>query len=126
MGEIEVGGPDAELLMQRLTTNDVSRLDPGDAQYSAITDEDGVMLDDTVVYRLPEGDDAEYLFVPNAGHDEQMYERWTDHRDEWGLDATVENVTDEYAMYAVQGPDAPDLVAEAADERVTDLSKFEA
>ncbi len=126
MGEIEVGGPDAERLMQRLTTNDVAVLDPGDAQYSAITDDAGVMLDDTVVYRLPEGDDAEYLFVPNAGHDEQMYERWTDYRDDHDLPATVDNVTGEYGMVAVQGPDAPELVATRADDSVLDLGRFEA
>ncbi|MUV60164.1 glycine cleavage system aminomethyltransferase GcvT [Halobacterium sp. CBA1126] len=126
MGEIEVGGPDAERLMQRLTTNDVTALDPGDAQYSAITDDEGVMLDDTVVYRLPDGDDAEFLFVPNAGHDEQMYERWTEHRDANDLTATVDNVTGEYGMVAVQGPDAPDLVAQRAGDSVLDLGRFEA
>jgi len=126
MGEIEVGGPDAEELTQRLTTNDVAALDPGDAQYSAIVDDDGVILDDTVVYRLPDGDDAEYLFVPNAGHDEQMYDRWTDYRDEHDLTATVDNVTTEYGMVAVQGPDAPELVAARADDSVLDLGRFEA
>ena len=129
MGEIAVSGPDATRLMQRLTTNDVTRLDPGDAQYAAITDDAGVMLDDTVVYRLPgSDDDPEYLFVPNAGHDAEMYDRWVDHRDEWGFDADVENRTDEWAMFAVQGPDAPDLVADAAADpsAVRDLSKFEA
>ena len=126
MGEVEVSGPDAERLMQRLTTNDVSSLDPGDAQYSAITDDEGVMHDDTVVYRLPDGWDAEFLFVPNAGHDEDAYERWTTYRDDEGLDAAVENVTDDYGMVAVQGPDAPDLVAGRAGEDVRDLSMFEA
>jgi len=125
MGEIEVAGPDATELLQRLTTNDVTALGRGDSQYSMITDGEGTILDDTVVYRLPEGEPAEFLFVPNAGHDEQMAERWTAHRDEWGLDAHVENVTDEYGMFAVQGPEAPELVADLADEPVTDLSKFE-
>ncbi len=138
MGEIAVSGPDATRLMQRLTTNDVTLLDPGDSQYAAITDDEGVMLDDTMVYRLPEsasaspaadeGDDPEYLFVPNAGHDGETYDRWTAHRDEWGLDADVENVTEEWAMFAVQGPDAPGLVADAAADpsTVRDCSKFEA
>ncbi|SNZ05659.1 aminomethyltransferase [Natronoarchaeum philippinense] len=125
MSEIEVRGPDAEALLQRLTTNDVTALSPGDSQYSMITDDEGVILDDTVVYRLP-SETPEYLFVPNAGHDEQMLDRWTDHRDEWGLDATVENRTGEYAMFAVQGPEAPDLAAGAADERVDDIARFEA
>jgi aminomethyltransferase len=126
MGQIEVSGPDALALMDRLTTNDVSALEPGDAQYAAITDEDGVMLDDTVVYRLPESGSADYLFVPNAGHDVESFDRWTGYRDEHGLDATVENVTDDVAMFAVQGPDAADHVVEATGAVARDLSFFEA
>ena len=125
MGEIAVVGPDAERLMQRLTTNDVTALDPGDSQYSTITDEEGTLLDDTLVYDRP---DAEgYLFVPNAGHDEQMADRWRSHRDEWGLDAEVRNVTDEWAMVAAQGPDAPGAVADAVtdDADVLDCRRFE-
>ncbi|WP_273836700.1 glycine cleavage system aminomethyltransferase GcvT [Halococcus sp. PRR34] len=135
MGEIEVSGPDAAELLGRLTTNDVSALDPGNAQYAMITDTEGTILDDTVIYRLPETHDADFLFVPNAGHDEEMEDRWTTHRDEWGLDATVDNRTEEYAMFAVQGPDAVDLVASAADdanatadadEPLADLGRFSA
>jgi len=124
MGEIEVRGPDATELVQRLTTNDVTRLDPGDSQYSAMVNEDGILLDDTVVYRLPSEDEPTYLFVPNAGHDAETHERWTAHRDEWDLDATVVNRTEEYAMFAVQGPEAADLVDAAAESEVTDLPKF--
>ncbi|GAB7008372.1 glycine cleavage system aminomethyltransferase GcvT [Halorubrum trueperi] len=160
MGEIEVSGPDATTLVNRLTTNDVTALDPGDSQYAAITNEDGVMLDDTVVYRLPDGVEAgtgaaaladlltefdaglgaesdagldapsgnpSYLFVPNAGHDEQMYDRWVGYRDDQGLDAAVANATDDWAMLAVQGPDAPNALDDATPTgRVVDLSKFEA
>jgi aminomethyltransferase len=126
MSEIEVSGPDAETVMQRLTTNDVSALDPGEAQYSAITDADGVVVDDTVVYRLPEGSDADYLFVPNAGHGELMHDRWTEYRDDHGLDAVVEDATDEYAMFALQGPDAVGLASAAADEDLRGLSRFTA
>ncbi|MFB6084493.1 MAG: glycine cleavage system aminomethyltransferase GcvT [Halorientalis sp.] len=128
MGQIEVAGPDARELMQRLTTNDVTALDPGEAQYAMITDEDGTILDDTVVYDLPPERDADYLFVPNAGHDGRMAHRWIDHRDAWGLDATVANRTDDYAMFALQGPDAErhllDPVAEAQRTAICDLSRF--
>ena len=155
MGEIEVSGPDATTLMTRLTTNDVAALDPGDSQYAAITNADGVMLDDTVVYRLPDGieagtateavsdlggdlaeptGDPAYLFVPNAGHDGETAERWTAYRDEHDLDAAVANVTDEWAMFALQGPAAVEVArdaigdgSETADEAdVTALSKFQA
>ncbi|MFT4905467.1 MAG: aminomethyltransferase [Natronomonas sp.] len=122
MGQIEVYGPDATELLNRLTTNDVAALDPGDAQYSAITDERGDMLDDTVVYRLPEDG---YLFIPNAGHDEGMYDRWVDHAEEWGLDAAVDNVTTAYGMVALQGPDALSLLGDHC-EAPGDISRFTA
>jgi aminomethyltransferase len=54
-----------------------------------------------------------------------MTARWTSHRDEWGLDATVTNTTEEWAMFAVQGPDSPALVADALGDR-PDLDRFEA
>jgi aminomethyltransferase len=127
MGEITVSGPDAAELMNRLTSNDVSALSPGAAQYAAITDSDGVMLDDTVLYRLPEGRDGEFLFIPNAGNDTAMAERWVAHRDEWDLDAAVENRTGEYGMLAVQGPEAAGRVVEATgDDSLADLSRFAA
>jgi len=126
MSQIDVAGPDATALMARLTTNDVGALAPGEAQYACITRTDGVILDDTVIYRLPDRDgEPAYLFVPNAGHDTQLTEWWVDHRDEWELDATVDNVTDEWAMFAVQGPDSPDHVAAVADDSMTDLARFE-
>jgi aminomethyltransferase len=124
MGEIEVRGSDATELMQRLTTNDVTRLSLGEGQYSAITDESGVILDDTVVYNRPDTDD-EYLFIPNAGHDDEMYARWTNYRDEWDLDCEIENTTEQYAMFAVQGPDSEESVAEAANDSVRDIAGFE-
>ncbi|MFP4590744.1 MAG: glycine cleavage system aminomethyltransferase GcvT [Halobacteriales archaeon] len=125
MGEIDVRGPDATTLMQRLTTNDVTALEPWTAQYAAITDEDGVMLDDTLVFRY--GDDANgrtYRFVPNAGHNESMAARWVAHRQRWELDATVADRTDELAMLAVQGPEAVDLVDDEAQGDLASLRRF--
>ncbi|GAB7019967.1 glycine cleavage system aminomethyltransferase GcvT [Halostagnicola bangensis] len=127
MGEIHVTGPDSTRLMQRLTSNDVAALEVGDSQYAAITDEDGTIIDDTVIYRLPDEDGtATYLFVPNAGTDEAMHERWITHRNEWDLEATVDNMTDEYAMFAVQGPNAAGLIGDVVEESIADLSRFEA
>jgi aminomethyltransferase len=125
MGEITVSGPDATRLTNRLTTNDVGELDPGEAQYAAVTDEDGIMLDDTVVYRLPAATDEAYLFVPNAGHDGEAYDRWVAYREEWGLDAVVENRTETYAMVAVQGPASPALLGPETDVDLGDLSRFD-
>ena len=140
MGEIEVAGPDATTLMNRLTTTDVAALEPGDAEYAAITNDDGIMLDDVIMYRLPDGteagtvaeslgemeslgseatsqsagsDDPAYLFVPNAGHDGETLDRWVDYRDAHDLDADVVNTTTDWAMVAVQGPDAEATVGDA-------------
>ncbi len=125
MGEVVVSGPDAARLTQLLTTNDVTELDPGEAHYAGVPRDDGVLLDDTVVYRLPESADGDYLFVPNAGHDEAMADRWRSHRDDWGLEADVENRTNRYAMLALQGPDAEDLLAGETDVELRDLSRFD-
>ena len=148
MGEIELAGPDATELVQRLTTNDVTTLAPGEAQYTAITREDGVMLDDTVVYRLSDaaadrlagsdrtfagadssradGAGAAYLFVPNAGNDGDAYERWVTHRDERDLDVAIHNATREWAMVALQGPDAAGIADERTDADLSSLDRFDA
>jgi aminomethyltransferase len=133
MGELLVSGPDAAALTDRLVTNDVAGLEGGQAVYAAITDADGVMHDDTIVYRLSDADaervaaDAApaYLLVPNAGHDEWAHDRWTTHRDEWGLDATVENNTDDWAMFALQGPDAATRIDGVASDPISGLGRFE-
>jgi aminomethyltransferase len=123
MGEIEVEGPDAADLLGRLTTNDPGSLDPGESQYAMITDEDGIILDDTVIYRRAE---ESFLFVPNAGHDEEMTERFEGHREEWGLDAEVTNATEECGMIAVQGPEALDHLDDETGADLADLPRFEA
>jgi aminomethyltransferase len=123
MGEVTVTGPDATELMQRLVTNDVTAVDPGEAQYAAITHDGGVILDDTVLYNRPDEDG--YLFIPNAGHDEQMTDRWERHREEWDLEATVTNRTDEYAMFAIQGPESPALLGDETSVDLSALSPFD-
>lgn len=122
MGEITVSGPDSEELMQRLTTNDVSALEDGSGQYAAITNEDGVILDDTIVYRLPDAETEEFLFIPNAGHDEEMERRWQTHASEWNLNVSLTNQTEEYAMFAVQGPDSTATLTEETDVDLESLS----
>jgi len=127
MGQIEVVGPDALALTRQLVTNDVTALSPGQARYAAITDEDGIMLDDTIVYRLPDRDgEPAVLFVPNAGHDELVEPRWQEHCDRLEMDAAVTNRTEDFAMIAVQGPTARDLVHEQSTDPIDQLSRFQA
>ena len=125
MSQIEVSGAQSTALMQRLVTNDVSDLSPGDAQYAAITNESGVILDDTIIYRLEDAPAGErYLFVPNAGHNDEMTYRWLSYRDDWQLSAEVTDRTDELGMIAVQGPEAISLVSALVDVQLDELSRF--
>ncbi len=125
MGEIDVGGADATTLMQRLTTNDVTALGEWEGQYAAITDVEGVILDDTIVFRYGDVDgEARFRFIPNAGHNEAMAARWEDHREKWALDATVTDRTAELAMIAIQGPDAIEQVAAIAADDPGELDRF--
>src|SRR5918996_5676552 len=101
MGEIETEGPDAGALLQRLLTNDVSRIDVGGAQYSCLCREDGGVLDDLFTYRLPP---QTYLTVTNAANHATDLEWFA--RQAEGFDADVRDRIDDYAMLAVQGPRA--------------------
>jgi aminomethyltransferase len=98
MGELEVEGPTARDLLQRTLSNDVDRLQPCDAQYTLITNDDGGIVDDVIVYRL---DEHRYLVVVNASNRESDFV-WLKEHELRGSD--VRDVSDEYALLAVQGP----------------------
>jgi glycine cleavage system T protein (aminomethyltransferase) len=110
MGEIETEGPQAVELLQRLLSNDVSKIAVGGAQYSCLCREDGGVLDDLFTYRL--GEDR-YLTVTNAANHERDFEWFEAHAVEF--EAEVRDRIEAYAMLAVQGPQARPIV-----ERVTD------
>jgi aminomethyltransferase len=97
MGELEVAGPAARDLLQGALSNDVDRIQPGQAQYSLITNESGGIVDDVIVYRL---DDDRYLVVVNAANREVDFE-WLGKHELPG--AEVLDVSDDYALLAVQG-----------------------
>jgi aminomethyltransferase len=100
MGELEVEGPTARDLLQSMLSNDVDKLQPGDAQYTLVTNEDGGIIDDVILYRL---DDHRYLIVANASNSDAVY-RWFKEHELRGSD--VRDVSDDYALLAVQGPNA--------------------
>jgi aminomethyltransferase len=100
MGELEVEGPTARDLLQATLSNDVDKLQPGQAQYSLITNEDGGIVDDVIVYRI---DEHRYLVVVNASNRETDF-AWFKERELRGSD--VRDVSDDYALLAVQGPRA--------------------
>jgi glycine cleavage system T protein (aminomethyltransferase) len=110
MGQIETSGPQAEDFLQRLLSNDVSKLAPGGAQYSVLCREDGGVLDDLFSYRL---EDGRFLTVTNAANHDKDLAWFRDHAD--GFDVEVHDAHADWAMLAVQGPQARAALAAIAD-----------
>ena len=110
MGEIETRGPGAEALLQRLLTNDVTRIADHGAQYALLCNEAGGVLDDLFTYRLAPD---RFLTVTNAANHERDLAWFQAHAD--GFDATVTDRIDDLAMLAVQGPEARALVGALTD-----------
>jgi aminomethyltransferase len=111
MGEIETSGPQALELLQRLISNDLSKVPIGGAQYGLLCREDGGVLDDLFTYRLAAD---RWLTVTNAANHARDLEWWHAHAGELH-EARVDDRIDEYAMLAVQGPRARGLVQEISD-----------
>jgi aminomethyltransferase len=121
MGQVRVTGTDALPYLQLVTTNDASVLEPGDAQYSLLPNEHGGVIDDIIVYRLP--DEPGYLVVINAANhakDVAWMQQQRSARPE--LEVDVEDVSDSLGMIAIQGPATPEIVAGLTE---TDLSGLE-
>lgn len=102
MGEIELAGKDALAAVQQICTNDASRLNLGQAHYSALTTERGTFVDDVLVYRL--GGDH-FMLVVNASNIDKDYQWILDHTRGFG-DAVAVNTSARYALLAIQGPAA--------------------
>jgi aminomethyltransferase len=100
MGEIEIEGPTAAELLQGLLSNDIARLEPGEAQYTLLTNERGGIIDDLIVYRTGT---HRFLLVVNAANTDADF-AWLAGHELRGSD--VRDVSDEYALLAVQGPGA--------------------
>lgn len=119
MGEVRVSGPGALAFLQSATTNDVSRLELGAAQYSGLLNPEGGFLDDIFVYRL--GPD-EYFLCVNAGNAERDFE-WLS-----GLthpDCAVKNESAQWAQIAIQGPRAVAIAARSFGEpKLAEIKKL--
>ena len=113
MGEFMVRGPKALDLIQRVTSNDASKLENGQAQYSCLPNETGGIVDDLLVYKLR---DEEYMLVVNASNIEKDW-NWIQKYNTEG--AEMENISDEISLFAVQGPKAVKVLQKLTN---TDLS----
>jgi aminomethyltransferase len=106
MGEIETSGPDAEAFLQRLLSNDVTKIAPDGAQYSVLCRDDGGVLDDLFTYRLGE---HRFLTVTNAANHERDHNWFAQHAPDF--DVAVSDVAADHAMLALQGPEARAILA---------------
>jgi aminomethyltransferase len=100
MGEIEIAGKDALAAVQRISSNDASRLSVGQAQYSGLLTERGTFVDDLLVYRLAP---SHFLLVVNAGNIARDYE-WIAAQIPPVGDAVAVDASSRYALLAIQGP----------------------
>ncbi len=118
MGEVLVTGKGALAYLQKLVTNDVSKLKDGQAQYTAMCYEDGGTVDDLLIYKR--GDDN-YLLVVNASNLDKDLE-WMNHH--VTADVTIEDKSSEYALFALQGPVAQEVLQKLTDEPLEEIRFF--
>jgi len=101
MGEFLVSGENALALLQRITSNDVSKLGVGDAQYSCLPNENNGIVDDLICYKIKEN---QYLLVVNASNIEKDWNWISKHNETFG--AELKDLSEAYSLLAIQGPKA--------------------
>lgn len=111
MGEFMLRGPHALDLIQWVTSNDASKIEIDQAQYSCLPNDKGGIVDDLLVYKMA---DEEYMLVVNASNIEKDW-NWIKSQDKWGVD--MENISDDIVLLAVQGPKAVQAL-----QKLTDLN----
>lgn len=109
MGEIEIRGPEALDLIQLVATNDASQLEVGQIQYTVLCQEDGCVLDDLLIYRLPD----HYLLVVNAANLERDLEWIQKYAPRF--DVEVIDRTPDRSILAIQGPRAAEILQEVTE-----------
>lgn len=101
MGEFLIGGPNALDLIQKVTSNDASKLTIGKAQYSCMPNETGGIVDDLIVYKIKE---EQYLLVVNASNIDKDWNHISKYNEAIGAD--MRNISEGYSLLAIQGPKA--------------------
>ncbi|WP_375104178.1 glycine cleavage system aminomethyltransferase GcvT [Paenibacillus sp. RS8] len=121
MGEFMVIGSGAEAFLQKMTTNDISRLTDGAAQYTLLCYPNGGVVDDLLVYRLSEG---RYMLVVNASNIDKDFQWLQEHLTSEFGEVTLTNVSDETLLLALQGPLAETILAKVTDAPISALKPF--
>lgn len=118
MGEVLVAGEGALAYLQKMMTNDVSKLQIGQAQYTAMCYEDGGTVDDLLIYKRDEND---YLLVVNASNIDKDLEWMNEHITE---NVTIDNQSDNYALLALQGPKAETVLQTLTETPLNEIKFF--
>ncbi len=118
MGEILVEGPESEAFLQKMLTNDVSKLTVNRAQYTIMCYENGGTVDDLLVYKL---DEQKYLLVVNAANTQKDFDWLEQHLTE---DARLENQSEHYVQLALQGPKAEEILQRLTKEDLSEIKFF--
>ena len=118
MGEFLISGPKALELIQKVTSNDASKLEIGKAQYSCLPNEDGGIVDDLLVYKIK---DEEYLLVVNASNIDKDW-NWISKHNTMG--AEMKNISDNFSLFAVQGPKAVEALQSLTSVNLSDIKFY--
>ena len=119
MGEIMVEGKGSLQFVQKITTNNVENLTPGKAQYTFMCNENGGTIDDFLIYML---DENKYMLVVNAANIEKDFSWISSHIE--GEDVKIHNHSDECALLAVQGPNAPAILQKVTETDILTIKPF--
>ena len=118
MGEFEVTGPDRNAFVNRITSNDVSALEPGGVQYSAILTPEGTFIDDCTVYRF----DDKLMIVVNASNIARAWEHIVAQKG--GINVRLKDISPEVGLLAVQGPRAEELLRPLTDVPLSTIGYY--
>ncbi len=119
MGEFKITGSETEAFLQKICSNDISRLEPGKAQYNCMPTEQGGIIDDLIVYKLAE---EEYMVVVNAANLDKDWD-WIDkHSSSFKVD--INNISDNTALIAVQGPKSLEILQPLTGHDLTSIKFY--
>ena len=118
MGEFLIEGPNALDLIQKVSSNDASKLTIGKAQYSCLPNDDGGIVDDLIIYKLKE---ESYLLVVNASNIEKDW-NWISSKNDLG--AAMRNLSDDYALLAIQGPKAIEAMQSLSSHNLSEIKFY--
>lgn len=118
MGEFFIEGPDALDLIQKITSNDASKLEVGKAQYSCFPNATGGIVDDLIVYKLAE---EKYMLVVNASNIDKDW-NWVEQHKTGNV--TTSNQSDDYSLLAVQGPKSAETLQKITDVNLDEIKFY--